>query len=362
MLNQNKTKLIVSSVLILLPIIVGLLLWNQLPDVMTTHWGVDNQPDGWSSKAFAVFAMPLILLATHWFCLWITTKDPGQKNQNKKAIGLVFWMIPMVSLFSSSIMYGIALGNEVNIGSIVFGMLGLMFLGIGNYLPKVKQNYTLGIKVSWALANEENWNATHRFSGKVWVAGGLLLVLAAFFPMEYTLLVVFPVILILALVPMLYSWLYYKKQCREGRGYEPGIKHMDQTTKIIYRWSMVIAAIILIGICFVMFTGKITYVYGTDSFTVDATYHHALTVKYDTIDEIEYREGNVSGIRSYGFASLRLLLGFFENEEFGTYTRYTYYKPESCIVVTSGSKTLVISGENAAETQEIYHALLTRIG
>ena len=139
-------------------------------------------------------------------------------------------------------------------------------------------------------------------------------------------------------------------------------KSEKQRFKTWRLWFMVIAAIILIGICFVMFTGKITYVYGTDSFTVDATYHHALTVKYDTIDEIEYREGNVSGIRSYGFASLRLLLGFFENEEFGTYTRYTYYKPESCIVVTSGSKTLVISGENAAETQEIYHALLTRIG
>ena len=170
-LKENKKKLIISSVLTLLPILFGLFIWDQLPDVMTTHWGADNQPDGWSSKSFAVFGMPVLLLVMHWFCLWITAKDPGQKKQSKKAVGMFFWLMPLVSLISSAVLYGTALGNEINIGTVVFALVGLMFLGIGNYLPKVKQNYTLGVKVSWALNNEENWNATHRFTGKLWVAG-----------------------------------------------------------------------------------------------------------------------------------------------------------------------------------------------
>jgi hypothetical protein len=98
-----------------------------------------------------------------------------------------------------------------------------------------------------------------------------------------------------------------------------------------------------------------------DSFTIEASYHEDLTVRYDAIDSIEYRNENISGTRTMGFASARLLLGTFQNEEFGTYSRYTYYKPEACIVVTVKGDTLVFSGKNAAETQEIYNTLLSKI-
>ncbi len=360
-LKENKKKLIISSVLTLLPILFGLFIWDQLPDVMTTHWGVDNQPDGWSSKSFAVFGMPVLLLVMHWFCLWITTKDPGQKKQSKKALSMIFWMMPMVSLFTSAIMYGIALGNTVNIGSVLFAMMGLMFLGIGNYLPKVKQNYTLGIKVSWALLNEENWNATHRFGGKVWVAGGLLMLLASFLPVEYVIPVMLPVILILALVPSLYSYLYYRKQCREGRGYEIKKPEMDKTTKIIYRVSMVVVVLILIAVLLVMFTGKITCVYGDSSFTVEASFHDDLTVEYDAIDSITLRNEPIPGTREFGFGSARLLLGTFRNEEFGLHSRYTYTGCQCAVIIVSGEKTLVLAGRDAEETEAIYAELITRV-
>ena len=76
MLKQNKRKLLISSAVILLPALVGLLLWNQLPARMATHWGLDGTTDGWSGRTFAVFGMPLMLLATHWLCILITAKDP----------------------------------------------------------------------------------------------------------------------------------------------------------------------------------------------------------------------------------------------------------------------------------------------
>lgn len=359
-LKENKRKLILSSIVILLPIVFGLLIWDKLPDVMTTHWGVDNQADGWSSKSFAVFGFPFLLLAIHWLGMWITAKDPGQKNQSKKALGMIFWMVPAVSLVTSAMMYGIALGNTVNIGSVLFGMMGLMFVGIGNYLPKVKQNYSLGIKVTWALRSEENWNATHRFGGKVWVIGGFFLVLAAFFPVEYSVLVMLPTIFVLALVPTVYSYLYYKKMCKEGRGYDLKMPEMDKTTKIIYRISMVVVAIILIVIFFIMFTGKINYVYGTDSFTVDATFHDDLTVAYDVIDTIELRKEPVPGTREFGFGSARLLLGIFKNEEFGLYTRYTYTNCESAVVLNCEGKTLVLAGRTPEETEILYNTLLSK--
>jgi len=361
MFKEHKKKLIASSLAILAPIALGMLLWDQLPDTMATHWGADGNVDGWASKAFGVFGMPPLLLLMHWFCLWVTTKDPGQKKQGKKAISMIFWIMPMVSLVSSAVLYGTALGAEMNIGSVVFGLMGVMFMGIGNYLPKIKQNYTLGIKVVWALHNEENWNATHRFGGKVWVAGGFLIFLLAFFPEKYFVAAVFPMILILAAVPMVYSWLYYKKQCSRGEGYALDDKPEDPFLKKLTMVSMVIVALILIAVTVFMFAGKIRYEYGPDSFTIDASVWNDLTVEYDAIESIELRTKNVDGTREYGFGSAKLLLGMFRNEEFGLYTRYTYTESDSAVVLTVNGNKLVIAGLDYIETQEIYNELTARL-
>ena len=93
---------------------------------------------------------------------------------------------------------------------------------------------------------------------------------------------------------------------------------------------------------------------------MDASFWNPITVNYDDIDSIEYREGDISGSRLWGLESFRLLLGNFENEEFGNHTRYTYYKPEACIVLTVKGKTMVISGRDAAETTSIYNELTAR--
>ena len=80
---------------------------------------------------------------------------------------------------------------------------------IGNYLPKCKQNYTLGIKLPWTLDDEENWNRTHRFAGFLWVVGGVLIAINAFLEWEWLFLVV---VFAMVLIPAIYSYLYYKKQ------------------------------------------------------------------------------------------------------------------------------------------------------
>ena len=69
---------------------------------------------------------------------------------------MVFWILPIISLFANGIMYRAAFGKEFDLAFFMPAMLGVMFIFIGNYLPKVKQNRTLGIKISWALNNEEN--------------------------------------------------------------------------------------------------------------------------------------------------------------------------------------------------------------
>lgn len=84
-------------------------------------------------------------------------------------------------------------------------LMGILFILIGNYMPKTRQNYTIGIKVPWALDNEENWNRTHRLAGYLWVAGGIILVILSLAGLTNPLLLI-GVVLFFTLVPTIYSW------------------------------------------------------------------------------------------------------------------------------------------------------------
>lgn len=203
----EKKTLILTSLVTLIPIIVGLLLWNQLPDVIPTHFGMDGTPNGWSSKAFTVFGIPLLMLFFHLLCVGITSQDPKYDNMNEKLYALVLWICPVVSLLVVVTCYGGALGWGVNISKYAIAGTGIVLVIIGNYLPKCKQNYTMGIKLPWTLDDEENWNKTHRLAGFLWVVGGLLITLNAFVGNQWVFVLL---IIVMTIVPMVYSYLYFK--------------------------------------------------------------------------------------------------------------------------------------------------------
>jgi len=354
---MNKKHLIVSSLLTLLPIPVGLLLWNRFPEYMVIHWGVEGQPDGMGSIAFSVFAAPLIMLAAQWVCVWATTKDPGNKGRNQKPLNLVLWILPVISNLCSGMMYALALGLDISVPNIMSAAMGLMFAVIGNYLPKCRMNATMGIKVPWAYTSEENWNATHRFGGRVWVIGGLAIAFCALLPGYLSFMVMFVGIFVLAFLPMIYSYRFYRIEKQEGKVLMP---MFSKTNKATSKASVVFLALLIVGISVLLFTGDINIVYGENAFTVKASYYSDRTVKYEDIEAMEYREGNVPGIRVGGFGSFRLLLGFFENEEFGTYSRYTYYKSEGCVVLKVNGSILVLSGIDREASQTIFIKLMER--
>ena len=208
MIKKNLRVLIITSVVILLPILAGVLLWDRLPDAIPSHWNMAGEVDGWSSKSFAVFGMPLILLGTQWLAVLATSADPKNQNHSKKILQLVFWIIPVMSLVVSALTYSEALGTHLRVEEIVWGLVGLLFIVIGNYLPKCRQNYTIGIKIPWTLSSEENWNRTHRLAGWLWVAGGVGMMIAGFFGFFWLMI---GVTLVMSLVPCIYSYILYSK-------------------------------------------------------------------------------------------------------------------------------------------------------
>ena len=218
LIRERKGMLILSLLVILLPMGLGLFLWNQLPDQVPIHFGLNGQADNYAGKAFVVFGLPLLMAALQVLLLVVTMADPKGKNIAAKPFGLLLWICPLVSLFCGTMTYAKALALPVDINLVGGLFLGLMFLVVGNYLPKCRRNYTIGIKVPWALDNEENWNATHRFAGKLWVISGAVIVVLSFLPWaEVVFWVNMAIILIAAVASGLYSFFYYKKQQREGR-------------------------------------------------------------------------------------------------------------------------------------------------
>lgn len=211
-LNKNKWTLVITSVIILLPVVVGLLLWDKLPEKVPFHWGVDGQVDGWASKPMAVFFLPPFMLAMQWFCMLMTGLDPKAKDITEtKMMGLVLWIIPVLNLFLHVMVWLAAFGREINMAAIMPLFMGVLFVVIGNYLPKCKQSYTMGIKLPWTLDDEENWNKTHRLAGKIWVAGGLLTMPCALLSGVWAFIVMMSILVVMCAIPTVYSYQYYKK-------------------------------------------------------------------------------------------------------------------------------------------------------
>ncbi|MDY4673762.1 MAG: SdpI family protein [Treponema sp.] len=211
-MKQTKLNIILSCIVLLSPMIFGMIVWNKLPESMPIHWGVNGEADRWSSKPFAVFVLPLLILAIHGICIFASRKDFRDKKQSPKVMGLVLWICPLLSVMANSLTYAISLGKEINVLFVVSLTMGTLFVLIGNYLPKCQQNRTVGIRIIWTLKNEANWNATHRFAGKVWVIGGLLLMASSLLPYSILPWAMIALLVVFIGLPVLYSYKFYRKE------------------------------------------------------------------------------------------------------------------------------------------------------
>ena len=211
-MKHTKLNIILSCIVLLSPMIFGMIVWNKLPESMPIHWGVNGEADRWSSKPFAVFVLPLLILAIHGICIFASRKDFRDKKQSPKVMGLVLWICPLLSVMANSLTYAISLGKEINVLFVVSLTMGALFVLIGNYLPKCQQNRTVGIRIIWTLKNEANWNATHRFAGKVWVIGGLLLMASSLLPYSILPWAMIALLVVFIGLPVLYSYRFYRKE------------------------------------------------------------------------------------------------------------------------------------------------------
>ena len=206
---KNRKMLIVTTLICLLPLLAGALVYSRLPEQVATHFDLQGNPDGWSSRAFAAFGLPGILLAVNLLLPFLLRADPKHKNMSGALVNITIWTVPVVSLLCSGLTLGRALGYDLRIEMVLPVFMGILFILIGNYLPKTKQSYTMGIKLPWTLASEENWNRTHRLAGFLWVIGGAFFIVMSFIGWNFIAFLI-PITL-MVLVPTVYSYLLYRK-------------------------------------------------------------------------------------------------------------------------------------------------------
>lgn len=203
MIKKNLKTIIATALITLSPIIIGLILWDKLPAEIATHFGTNGVADQYSSKAFAVFGLPLVMLAIHLLGILATKADPKHTNITDKNFKIMLWIAPLLSVVLSVLCFAYSINNTVPVVTVIIIFMGVLFAVIGNLMPKVKQNYSIGIKIPPTLHDKENWYKTHRFAGKIWVLGGVIICLTAVFE---NIFVFTAITLVIVFAPIVYSY------------------------------------------------------------------------------------------------------------------------------------------------------------
>jgi len=350
MISKNKWKILISSLIIVLPAIAALIL-------------KDNVGKGLMGAWYFTWIMPLFLVLVHLFALFFTLRDNFAKGQSEKIINMIFWIVPTISVFASGIFIMIAFGVVSGVSVFVPLLLGFGFIAMGNILPKATRNRTFGIKIKWTLTNDDNWAATHRFSGRLWVVCGILTMLLCFFPFDISMFLIIAILLLAVIPPVVYSYCFYKRQITEGKATKEDYANYprSENDKKITIATLISLGIILVLVTVIMFVGSISYEIGDESMKIGTTFGGGVTLDYSDIESVELVESGVDGMRVSGFASSKLLFGIFTNDELGNYTRYTYTGKGPAIIISTSDGILVIADETSELTKALYDAISERV-
>ncbi|MFA5080836.1 MAG: SdpI family protein [Candidatus Paceibacterota bacterium] len=196
-----------------LVVISSFYFYSHFPNIVPTHWGISGEVDGWGSRNTA-FIIPAIIIGMYLMFLLLPFIDP--KKEKYEQFTKPYHVFKNILILFMAVMYFVAsfaaLGYDLPVGTIIPVMVGLLFVIMGNYMSKIKRNWFIGIKTPWTLSSEEVWNKTHRFGGKMFIFGGILMAIEPFLPVVSRLPVFIFTIIILSFGTMGYSYLVYLKE------------------------------------------------------------------------------------------------------------------------------------------------------
>lgn len=210
--NQSRKILtktdVATGLLCLIGMVPGLIFYNKMPEQLPINWDMNNQPHQFASKPFVIFGLPLIMTAFHLLC-WAIENTHGSRTNPKPVKTILHLILPAITIVLESITVMYVMDMLTDIGLICCLIIGIIFIFMGNYLPKTQPNRTFGIKLPWTIYNEDVWHRTHRLAGYMMVLGGIIIIIAAFLSGYYVCLTAMFAAII---VPTVYSYVISPKK------------------------------------------------------------------------------------------------------------------------------------------------------
>lgn len=170
----------ITNLLCLIPIVVGFILWDKLPEYIPQQYGWNDQVNWSLPKFWGIITLPLFMcignIAMHIYTSY------SKADLNKKVKNLCLWLMPIVALPLEIFMLLKPIGFNLDTFIVVAIILSILFIIIGNYLPKTEPNHVIGIRMTWTINNHEVWKKTHRVSGFLLVIVGFFNLIVCFTP------------------------------------------------------------------------------------------------------------------------------------------------------------------------------------
>lgn len=214
---STRATLILSLILILAATLAGLLLWSRLPDQMASHWNENDQVDGYMSKFWGVFLMPLVTVGMLVLFLVIPSIDPLKANiaQFRGAFNLFIALMIAFMIYMHGLTLAWSLGYQnFKMSMAMLPFIGLLFIFIGYMLRQAKRNFFIGIRTPWTLSSDRVWDKTHQFGSILFMASGVFTIIGGFFGGMTAFWLMFVPLIGSSLFLVIYSYILYRDETK----------------------------------------------------------------------------------------------------------------------------------------------------
>lgn len=216
-----KTNKLTLYILLILPFLATIIMLFFLPDQIPAHFGMNGQADRWGSK-YETFVFPVLNLLTGAVMLVISKlaakyETSGNNNENLLILltNICLGIFNLMTFFFLYISYHQVENlsqTPVDLDQLLFAALGIGFILLGNYMPKLRKNGLVGVRTSWSMKNETTWKKCQHFGGISLIIAGILILIFCFLTRELTCVLCSSIILtVYVIINVIYSYLIAKE-------------------------------------------------------------------------------------------------------------------------------------------------------
>jgi len=213
----TKTTLTIAIIMITLALLAGIFLWDQLPDQMASHWGTNDQVDGYMPKFWGVFLMPIITTGLLVLFLLVPGMDPLKANiaQFRENFNLFIVLIVAFMLYVHGLTLAWSLGyQDFKMSAAMLPFMGILFIAIGSMLRKAKRNFFIGIRTPWTLSSDGVWDKTHQLGSTLFMVSGVFAIIGGFFGGMTAFWLMFIPLIGSSLFLVIYSYILYRAETK----------------------------------------------------------------------------------------------------------------------------------------------------